>query len=179
MATAELAAKRYAHAAFEIAVEKGDVGDWTTGIERMAAFMSDPEVRRVLENTRVSRERKQELVQAGLGDLPPLLLNLARLLVRKGRTSLAPDLAEEFTRLAEEQHGITRARAVTAVALNDGERDALRRRLRERTGGEVLLETEVDPDVLGGVIVQIGDRLIDASMRARLEALRNNLVGAV
>jgi F-type H+-transporting ATPase subunit delta len=179
MSVAELAAKRYARAAFELAAQNADIQAWSSAIDRIATFMSDPEVRRVLENTRVSQERKQHLIQAALGDLPPLPLNLARLLVRKGRTNLVVDVAEEFKRLAEDQQGITRAHAVTAVALSDFERDTLTRRLRDQTGNEVLLETEVNPHLLGGVIVQIGDRLIDASTRARLEALRHTLEGAV
>jgi F-type H+-transporting ATPase subunit delta len=179
VATSELAAKRYARAAFELAAEKGEVQAWVSAIDRLVGFMSDPGAKRVLENTRVAQDRKQHLIQAALGDLPPLMLNLARLLVQKGRTNIATQVAEEFKRLAEVQQGIARARAITAVALNDEEREILTRRLRDQTGRKVLLETQVDPHLLGGVIVQIGDRLIDGSAKARLEALRRSLEGAM
>jgi F-type H+-transporting ATPase subunit delta len=174
-----LAAKRYALAAFELAKEHGDMDAWREGVSQIAEFMSDTEVRRVLENTRVGQEPKQRLIEAALGDLPPLPLNLARLLVRKNRTALALDIAAAFNQLIEEDRGITRARARTAVPLSEAEVEALARRLQEQTGHEVILDVEVDPDVLGGVVVQIGDRLIDASTRARLHALRENLVGAL
>ena len=174
-----LAAKRYAIAAFEIAQERGDTGAWLNAIRQIAEFMGDPEVRRVLENSRVGQEPKQRLIEAALNDLPPLPLNLAKLLVRKNRTALAVDIASQFEQLLEEQRGISRARAVTAVPLGNAERDALARRLREQTGKEVLLETSVDPNLLGGVVVQIGDRLIDASTKARLRALRENLIRAM
>jgi F-type H+-transporting ATPase subunit delta len=174
-----LAAKRYALAAFELAKEHGDMDAWREGVSQIAEFMSDTEVRRVLENTRVGQEPKQRLIEAALGDLPPLPLNLARLLVRKNRTALALDIAAAFNQLIEEDRGITRARARTAVPLSEAEVEALARRLQEQTGHEVILDVEVHPDVLGGVVIQIGDRLIDASTRARLHALRENLVGAL
>lgn len=173
-----LAAKRYAIAAFELAQERNESEAWLDALRQIAEFMGDPEVRRVLENTRVSQEPKQRLIEAALGDLPALPLNLARLLVRKNRTSLAVDISDQFQQLLEDQRGVARARATTAVPLADAEREALSRRLAEQTGGEVVLETAVDPELLGGVVVQIGDRLIDASTRSKLRALRDNLTRA-
>ena len=178
-AVSTLAAKRYAQAAFELALEESSVDAWASAIEQMAAFMSEADVRRVLENSRVAQETKQQLVAAGLENSPPLALNLARLLAKKGRTALAGAIATEFGRLAEAQKHITRARALTAVPMGDTQREALLRLLRERTGGDVVLETDIDPSLLGGVVVQIADRLVDASTLAKLRSLRQNLVGAV
>jgi F-type H+-transporting ATPase subunit delta len=174
-----IAAKRYALAALALAEQHGDARAWQNSLRQIAEFMSDPEVKRVLENTRVSQEPKQRLISAALNDLPVLQLNLARLLVRKHRTALAGDISLVFDRLFEEQQGITRAKATTAVALNDAERSALTARLREQMGHDVILETDVDPGLLGGVVVQIGDRLIDASTRAKLTAMRERLMGAL
>jgi F-type H+-transporting ATPase subunit delta len=174
-----LAAKRYALAAFQIAQERGDIDAWQDAMGLIAEFMGDPEVRQVLENTRVGQEPKQRLIGAALGDLPELPLNLARLLVRKHRTALAGDMALAFSQLVEEGRGIAHAHARTAVALSDAEVADLARRLQQQTGQEVILDVEVDPSLLGGVVVQIGDRLIDASTRARLHALRESLVGAL
>ncbi len=174
-----LAAKRYARAAFELAQERNDSDAWLDAARQIAAFMGDPEVRRVLENTRVGQEPKQRLIDAALGDLPALPLNLARLLVRKNRTALAVDIADQLEQLLERQRGVARARATTAVPLGDAEREALSRRLASQTGGEVVLETAVDPELLGGVVVQIGDRLVDASTRSKLRALKDNLSRAL
>jgi F-type H+-transporting ATPase subunit delta len=173
-----LAAKRYAVAAFELAQEHNASGAWLTAARQIAEFMGDPEVKRVLENTRVSQGPKQRLIDAALGDLPALPLNLARLLVRKNRTALAVDIAAQLEQLLEQQRGVSRASATTAVPLGAAEREALSRRLATQTGGEVVLETAVDPALLGGVVVQIGDRLIDASTRSKLRALRDNLTRA-
>ncbi|HWO74236.1 MAG TPA: F0F1 ATP synthase subunit delta [Dehalococcoidia bacterium] len=172
-----VAARRYAQAVFELAQERGDAAAWQDSLRQIAEFMSDPEVRRVLENARVSQEAKQRLVAAALADLPGLALNFARLLVRKGRTNLAWQIADQFNQMLEAQSGISRARAITAVPIGDAEREALQRRLEEQLGRKVVIEPEVDPNLLGGVVIQIGDRLIDASTRAKLRALRESLVG--
>jgi F-type H+-transporting ATPase subunit delta len=173
------AARRYAQAAFELAVESNQTREWTQAVNEIAAFMTEPDYRRLLENSRVGQERKQALITAGLSHLPPLALNLARLLVRKGRTALAADMATQFNLLVEAREGIARAKAVTAIPLADPEKEELARRLQAQTGQRVVLETEVDPALLGGVVVQIGDRLVDASTRARLQALRDSLVGSL
>ncbi len=175
----ELAAKRYASAAFELAVESNSIEAWSDALARIAHFLSDGEAARALQNGRISQEVKHRLIEAGLGDLPRLPLNLAHILVNKGRTGLAVQIAEQFARMLEHHQGISRAKATTAVPLTDTDRQALTQRLRDATGRQVLLETDVDPEILGGVIVQIGDKLIDGSTRARLEALRGSLVGAV
>jgi F-type H+-transporting ATPase subunit delta len=175
----ELAAKRYARAILELGLESdADLEAWAGAIDSMAEFMSDAEVRRVLENSRVARADKLHLIEAALNELPPRILNLARLLVQKSRTNLATQIADVFRSLVAEQAGIVYARAITAVPLSDSERDNLVSRLALQTGNRVALETEVDPNILGGLVIQMGDKLIDASTRARLQSLRENLVGA-
>lgn len=175
----EVAAKRYAQAAFEIAVEDGQTAAWSQAMDRIAEFLGEGEAARALRNTRVSQEVKHRLIAAGLGDLPRTPLNLAHILVNKGRTALAPEIAQQFLRMVEQHQGVARARAVTAVALSDTELRALSQRLRDATGRQIVLESAVDPSILGGVVVQIGDRLIDGSTKAKLEALRDSLVGAL
>ena len=176
---AEVAAKRYAQAAFEIAAQAGDFAAWTGALSRIAAFMSETDPARVLENSRVALETKHQLVNAGLNGLPPLALNLAHLLVNKGRTPLAAQIADHFNNLAEERQGIARALVTTAVPLSDAERGSLASRLQQSTGAQVQIQTRVEPAIIGGLIVQIGDKLFDGSTRARLVALKESLEGAV
>ncbi len=174
-----IASKRYALAVLALAQQHSDAPAWQNALRQIAEFMGDPEVKRVLENSRVGQEPKQRLIGAALNDLPVLQLNFARLLVRKDRTGLAGEISATFDRLLEEEQGITRALATTAVPLSDAERDALAAKLRDQTGQDVILETAVDPNLLGGVVVQIGDRLVDASTRAKLTAMRERLVGSL
>ncbi|HEY8491630.1 MAG TPA: F0F1 ATP synthase subunit delta [Dehalococcoidia bacterium] len=172
------AAKRYAQAVFDLALEQETLDEWLADLERLAALAREPEAVRILESNRVPEAEKDGLLAATLSGVGPLAMNLARLLVRKGRFGLADAVAEEYRRLLEEHRGILRARAVTAVELTEPERAAVAARLEELTGKRVLLETAVDPSILGGLVVRIGDRLIDGSTRTKLLELKERLAGA-
>ena len=104
------------------------------------------------------------------------MLNLIGLMLRRGRIQELPRLAAEFRRLDNARQGITVATAISAAPLTQDEIRALTERLEEFTGGRVELDVQVDPSLLGGLVVRVGDRMIDGSVRGRLERLRNQLV---
>jgi F-type H+-transporting ATPase subunit delta len=109
-------------------------------------------------------------------DVSRPVLNLVLLLLRRGRIELLPRVAREFDRLDDERLQITHATATSAAPLEEDEARALASRLEQLTGGTVALDLQVDPDIIGGLIVRVGDRLIDGSVRGRLERLRSRLV---
>src|SRR5688572_4684645 len=141
MPAIEPAARRYAQAAFELAASSADFDAWAAGLDAIAEFTSEPDIKRVLEATRVPQATKMQLIGAGLGDQSRLVQNLARLLVRKGRTFLATDIVRSFRELVDTRQGVEHATAHTAVPLTADETEALRQAIRERTGKEVVLET--------------------------------------
>jgi F-type H+-transporting ATPase subunit delta len=102
-----------------------------------------------------------------------------RLLGSKGRLALIPQIAERFQELFDEERGIAHAQVVTAVAMSDAERDALTKRLSELTGKQVDVKAFVEPEILGGLVARIGDRLIDGSARTKLLALKRQLAGSM
>jgi F-type H+-transporting ATPase subunit delta len=104
------------------------------------------------------------------------VLNLIGLMIRRGRVDELPRVAAEFRRLDNARQGITIATATSAAPLAKDEIKALTQRMEKFTGGRVELEVQVDPSLLGGLVVRVGDRLIDGSVRGRLERLRNQLV---
>jgi F-type H+-transporting ATPase subunit delta len=103
------------------------------------------------------------------------VLNLIVLLLRRGRIELLPRVAAEFARLDDLHNDVIHANATSAAPLGSDEVRALTARLEQLTGGRVVLTTETDPDILGGIVVRLGDRLIDGSVRGRLERLRSKL----
>ncbi len=179
MARSETAARRYAEAAFEIAREHEAFDEWSASLHALAGALEERDVARVLESTRVPEAEKERLLAAAAGDgVVPLAWNLGRLLIRKQRVDLLPDIADLFDELVNEARGIVRARVTTAVALDDQERQRVEQRLSTITGKRVVVQEQVDPAILGGMVARIGDRLIDGSTRSRLLALRKSLEGA-
>jgi F-type H+-transporting ATPase subunit delta len=171
------AARRYAEAAFQVAVRDDTVGAWRSELDIAGAIVADERVGRALANPSIPLETRTATAEATFGKLVnPKAINLIGLLLRRGRIRELPRLAAEFGRLDDERQGLTHAVATSASPLTSGEADALTKRLEESTGGRVELALKVDPSLLGGLVVRVGDRLIDGSVRSRLERLRNQLV---
>ena len=171
----EIAARRYAEAAYEIAREAGTEQGWSEGLALVAAAFSDPQMAAVMQEARISTADKVALAERTLASVDPLALNLARLLVNRGRTALAAQIAEAFQELADARRGIAHAQVTTAVPLSEGEAKAVAEKLGEITGKEVVVEMRVDEEVIGGLVARIGDKLIDGSTRSRLAALKRRL----
>jgi F-type H+-transporting ATPase subunit delta len=177
MARPSTAARRYAESAFEIAGRDKTLDRWRRELDLAAGVLEDPVVARGLNDPTVATDVREQALQAGFGgQVNGPVLNLLRLLVRRGRIEDLPRVAAEFRRLDNIRLGITPARAVSAAPLKPAEVRALTARLEQMTGGRIELEQEVDPSLLGGLVVRVGDRLIDGSVRGRLERLRNQLV---
>jgi len=177
MARLSTAARRYAESAFEIAERDGTVDHWRSELDLTGAILEDPVVARGLSDPTVATEAREQALEAGFtGNVSQPVLNLLRLLVQRGRIEDLPRIASEFRRLDNNRRGIIPARAVSAAPLEPAEVGALTARLEQMTGGRIELEQEVDPSLLGGLVVRVGDRLIDGSVRGRLERLRNQLV---
>jgi len=174
----EVAAKRYAEAALLLAREKGNEETWSAGLAAVASLFSDPQAQATLENPRVPLADKVRLVQEALVGVDPLVLNLARLLVRRSRIALGPQIAGAFQERLDEAKGVSHAVITTAVPLSEEDVKAVAQKLSEITGRQVMVEPQVDESILGGLIARIGDRLLDGSTRSRLEALKHQMAGA-
>jgi len=175
MAVSEAIARRYAQAYFDLARDAGAVDKWGEEVAAAAAALGDARVARALENPRLTPPRRSELALSLLEDMSPSLRNLVRLLLERGRIGVLGQVAEQYRRLADRASGVVRAEVISAVPLDDASARRIRGALSERLGGEVQTEVRQDPDILGGLIVRIGDRVIDSSVRTRLEQLRTAL----
>ncbi len=171
------AAKRYAQAAFDIAVEANTIEAWRADLGDIAQVLSESGASALLADRRVPIDRRMAIVERTL-QVQPLALNLARLLVAKGRSLDARWVADAFNRMADAQLGIVHARITTAVDLSAGELNGIRQQLSQRLSKTVVAESVVDPSIIGGLVVQVGDRLVDGSVSTRLKSLRRELEGA-
>ncbi len=168
-------ARRYSQAVFNIALERKELDSWQSELEKIASLGEDAAFLALLENPKVRFEDKAKLLSERLGAISPLALNLAYLLVTRGRLSMAGDIAEEYQRLLNSYRGIEQAEVITAVPLDAKDRQKLEEQLGAVVGKKVVLETKVDPSLIGGIVARIGGRLLDGSTRSKLMALRNEL----
>ena len=173
------AARRYAEAAFELAKEGDLLDQWHEDLTTLAAVADDPGALAVLDNPKQPLAGRIALLERAMSGLPPQALNLAKLLLTRGRFALLPQISDLYHRMLDRERNIVRAEVVTAVPLADDDREAIRERLRAMTGAaDVRLDAEVDPAIIGGLVARVGDRLIDGSTRTRLVQLKRRLAGA-
>lgn len=173
MATA--AARRYAKAVFELAQLDGHLDEWSGRLAKIRELFGDPHVAAVLSNPTIAAERRDAFISATPHLLDGEATNLARLLVESGRTNEARAIEEEFQRLADDAAGRIRAIVTTAIELERADRDRVQSELSKRLNKEVRLSVVVDPRIIGGLKLQYGDRVVDASIATRLQQLRRRL----
>jgi F-type H+-transporting ATPase subunit delta len=170
-------ANRYAHALFLVAERRGDVPGALDDLRAVLAVVDgDARVGRFFRSPLVRVEDKRRLLHDALHErVRPYVRELIDLLLRKKRLGEFRDTIAEYERRVEAWQGIHRAEVVSAVPLSDDETRRLHAELERITGKTVRFVTRVEPEVLGGVYVRIGDRIIDRTVKSLLEAVENRL----
>jgi F-type H+-transporting ATPase subunit delta len=174
----KVSGKWYAQAMFELALEKNELESCWKGLQQISQFTADESFMALLENPKVPFEAKERLLQEKLVGLHPFIITLALLLVSKDGLRLAGDIASQYQLLFDAHRGIEHAEVTTAIPLDERDKEILSKRVGEIMGRKVTLDLHVDPSILGGFIVRIGDTLIDGSIRQNLESLGKNLLEA-
>ena len=168
-------AKRYSQAVFEIALERKELDIWLADLRKVASLGEDATLVAWFESPKFHFDVKAKLLSEQLSDINPLALNLACLLVARGRLSMAGDIADEYQRLLDSYRGIEQAEVTTAVPLDDEDKVRLAERLSAVVDKKVVLKPKVDSSLLGGIVARIGDKLLDGSTSSRLLALKREL----
>lgn len=171
--------KRYAQAAFQLALDGDNLDRWAEELDQAAQATSDGEFRVFLEHAKVPAAQKLALIDQAMPDLHPLVRNLIALLVIRGLARRLPDIEAEYRKLLNQQRGRVQVDVTSAVPLGDAQRDNMTRILGRIVGKEVELVTHVDPAILGGLVLMVEDKLIDGSTRARLNGLRRSMTTPV
>jgi F-type H+-transporting ATPase subunit delta len=174
----ESVARRYAQALFELALESNELG----AIRReLGAFVEvqaeSAEFRAVASSPLCSDEARDRMVEE-LGQrlgASALVVSLVRLLGRRRRLGVLSELDRQFGELCDEHQGVLRATVRSATVLGEDYRSRLRAEIEQATGKKVVLRCEHDPTLIAGIVTQIGDRVVDGSIRGKLEQLRQSL----
>jgi len=154
------------------------VEKWRSELKEIATTLKDPQLRAILEDPKVHLSEKEKLISKCLPELSQLALNFTYLLVAKQRLGILEQIVSEYERMADAHQGLEHARVVTALPIDKQEEVKLTEHLATITGKKILLTTEVDPAIIGGFVARVGDKLIDGSTKAKLEALKRSLVQA-
>ncbi|HEY7410784.1 MAG TPA: ATP synthase F1 subunit delta [Vicinamibacteria bacterium] len=170
------AARRYARALLELAVGAGDPAAVRQRLREAAEVAMQPDLLLVIDHPTLPAVRKRAVLAAVLGaGQDDLVLRLVLLLAQSRRLSLLPDVERSYETLWNARQGVVTAEVVTAQPLEAAQEKALARALRGAAGREVELRPAVRPEIIGGVLVRMEDRLIDGSVRGKLAALRETL----
>jgi F-type H+-transporting ATPase subunit delta len=170
--------KRYAQAAFELALERDELEIWQKALEKIAELTKNEELMALLQNPRLPFDAKKNLLQKHLGEINSLAFNLTLLLVIKGLLRLGEEISRHYISLLDVHRGIERAKVTTALPLGEEERVKVSHRLGAMANRKVVIDGQVDSTIIGGFVVRMGDKLIDGSVRQKLETLKKSLAEA-
>ena len=169
--------RTYARALFEAAKEQGRLKKVAEELGDFAVAIRDvPELRAVLRNPELDPETKGGIVAEIIGDADPLLGNFLRLVAEKGRSGEIAEIARELDRLMAAEEGRLDVELTTAYELSEPDAAAILKQIQEASGRKVEATRKVDPNLIGGFVLQAGSMRVDASVRGRIERLRRELV---
>ncbi|MCI0475675.1 MAG: F0F1 ATP synthase subunit delta [Anaerolineales bacterium] len=167
----ERLAQTYAQAIFDQAM-----ADWLTSLKTIAASLARANVTDQLDNASLDFSKKQELLRPLFASgAPEQIRNLVSLLASKNHVHLLPQVIAEFDRFAQRTAVGARATVTSAVPLIDAEKTALETKLRVQFGNDLAFEYSINPEILGGMIVRVGDKVIDGSVAGKLAELKEKL----
>jgi len=171
-------ARNYAETLLELANRGKDLRGWGGMIDQVAnAIESDRRLRIFLESPRVSAQRKNAVIQKAYdGQLPRNFIRFLQALVSHRRQMLIPQIAHEYHDLVDQIEGRIHASVTVAREAEEGERSVVVRQLSRAIGKEVVPHFHVNPNILGGVVVRVGDTVLDGSVRRRLSTLRSRML---
>ena len=162
---------------FQIALEHDSLDVWVDDLQTLADLLDDKEVAAFLDAPQVPEARKLETIQQLLGDsVGALAANLLRLLATRNMTLLIPAVLEQFTEMVDRHRGIEWADVTTAVPLDNAQQKEVSRLLSGIVGSEVSLRTYVEPELIGGIVARLNDRVIDGSVRSKLRNMHRQVV---
>ena len=171
---------RYASALYDLASEQGFVTAVETDLDKLgAAIDGTPDLAALIRNPQISREDAAKAM-AAVGQvlgLSQLTQNFIAVLAGNRRLSTLPNVVKAFSAIAAAQRGEVTAEVTSAHALSDDQIQSLTAKLKAREGKEIKLKAKVDPEILGGLVVRIGSRQIDSSIRTRLNSLAQAMKG--
>ena len=173
-------ARRYAGAIFDIGMKQNTLDRTLEDVQEIAKLFSIRKLAYLLREPNIPAERKETAIRQGLASkVLPTSLNLALLVVQRELVELMPNIARELNQLVLDHKNEAKAEVTTATQLDETTQSQVQRALERMTGKKIMLETRVQPNILGGVVARVGDQVIDGSVERRLKLLQQQLLTGV
>ncbi|MDQ0418393.1 F-type H+-transporting ATPase subunit delta [Croceifilum oryzae] len=177
-----IVAKRYASALYQVANEKGLVDEVGRDLQLISeTLIKTPEFITLLQSPKVALEEKKELISSAFTQVQSITNNFLHVIVEGRREEALAEISKEYTKLADDAKGLLEVVVTSASALDDTERNGVADAFTKILGRQVRIQEKVDANLLGGLVVQVGDRLYDGSVKNKLErfqvALKETRVG--
>jgi F-type H+-transporting ATPase subunit delta len=169
--------KSYARAIFEIALERNELDKWQYDLDTMVELAKDAVLLTLLQSPKLKFEDKAKMVNDRLPELGTLTRNLAYLLVVKRKMNLIGGIANQYQKMVDNYHGIEHAEITTAIPLEDADKIKMEKVLSKTLGKKLIIETKVDPAIIGGLVVRVNGKLLEGSTRNKLLSLKKELGG--
>lgn len=175
---ADQLAQRYAEALVQLAREHDALANLETQLNLVeTGFAENPDLAEMFYHPTVPSQAKKEIItKVFSAEVSELVLHFLLLLVDKGRETILPAVVKESIRLANAARNIVEAEVTAAIELGEAEQQTLAAKLSALTGKGIVLRIKVDPQIIGGIIVRIGDKLIDGSVASRLASMKAALL---
>jgi F-type H+-transporting ATPase subunit delta len=178
--TGNIVARRYARALFSLGKEQGDAELVTYGQNLSGlvdALKESPQLDRIFRNPVFKVEEKKAVLNVILSKIKSkqMVINFCHLLADNNRLGFLADIQAFYAQLLDEHQGVSRGEVVTAINLDKEQRDSLKSSLEKKVNRQLILEYTVDPRILGGLVLKVGDRIMDASLRAQLVAMKETI----
>ncbi|WP_319763789.1 F0F1 ATP synthase subunit delta [Maridesulfovibrio sp.] len=178
--TGNIVSRRYAKALFSVGQKQGeaDLAAYGKALTELSQILEDsPEALRLFQNPVFSAEEKKAVLGKLLEKTSagPVVKNFCSLLADKGRLPVIPEIASDYAGMLDNVQGVVRGKLVTAIKLTVKRQKEIKARLEEQLKSKLELEFGMDKDILGGVVLQVGDKVLDASIRAQLQMMKEQI----
>ena len=167
--------KRYAEALFWLAQEQGKTEQWLEELGKVQEVLSDPTAMLFFSEPRVLADHKLAAINQISGDVDKLLANFLGLLVERSGTALLPKVIDAFGELLNESIGRVQATVTSATTVTNEQQQRLKESLSKMLDKDVVLDVNEDAEIIGGLVVRVGDQIIDGSVKTKLQSLRQRL----
>ncbi len=167
-------ARSYAEAAFSFALEEGRLRDWSVMLNLLATVIADKDMQRIISHPKINADQLHQFIVDICGDkLDGNAKNFVKILIAADRIGLAANIVSIFEQKRAAAEGVSEVDVISAYPLDDAQINTISNAISKNIGKKIDINTSIDTNLIGGVVIRAGDSVIDVSLRGRIKTLNN------